>query len=144
MSDQKNNNNKGVLRDKSLNLAVRIIKMCRYLREEKREFDISRQLFRSGTNPGAMVRESEYAESGIDFVHKLGIAQKELNETRYWLDLLLASDYINSQEYKSIMNDADEVMRLVTSSIKTRKKNIENEKRQQIMKPKNNKDENIE
>lgn len=116
--------NKGVMRDKSFNLALRIIKMCRYIREERREFDITKQLLKSGTNPGAMVRESEYAETGADFIHKLGIAQKELNESRYWIDLLYAAEYIQESEYRSIMEDVDEVMRLVTRSIKTRKQNL--------------------
>ena len=116
--------NKGVMRDKSFNLALQIIKMCRYIREERREFDITKQLLKSGTNPGAMVRESEYAETGADFIHKLGIAQKELNESRYWIDLLYAAEYIQESEYRSIMEDVDEVMRLVTRSIKTRKQNL--------------------
>ena len=131
-------NNKGVMRDKSFNLALRVVRMCRYLRIEKKEFDIAKQLFKSGTNPGAMVRESEYAETGADFVHKLGVAQKELNETRYWLDLLFASEYINKTEHDSMIKDTDEVMRLVTSSIKTRKQNLANEKKQRTRKPKNN------
>lgn len=131
-------NNKGVMRDKSFNLAVRVVRMCRYLRMEKKEFDIAKQLFKSGTNPGAMVRESEYAETGADFVHKLGVAQKELNETRYWLDLLFASEYINKTEHDSMMNDTDEVMRLVSSSIKTRKRNLANEKKKKTGKPNKN------
>ncbi|MBK8194866.1 MAG: four helix bundle protein [Lewinellaceae bacterium] len=117
-------NNKGALREKSFNLALRLIKMCRYIREERREFDITKQLLKSGTNPGAMVRESEYAETGADFIHKLGIAQKELNESRFWIDLLYAAEYIQEPEYRSIMEDVDEVMRLLTSSIKTRKQNL--------------------
>lgn len=117
-------NNKGGLREKSFNLALRLIKMCRYIREERREFGITKQLLKSGTNPGAMVRESEYAETGADFIHKLGIAQKELNETRYWIDLLYAADFIQESEFRSVMEDVDEVMRLLTSSIKTRKQNL--------------------
>lgn len=115
---------KGVLREKSFQLAVRIIKLCKHLRENKKEFEISRQLFKSGTNPGAMVRESEYAQSGPDFISKLEIAQKELNETRYWIELLFVSDYLSEAEKNSILNDVDEVMRLTTSSIKTRKANL--------------------
>jgi len=62
--------NRGVLREKSFQLAIRIVKLCKHLREKKKEFEISRQLFKSGTNPGAMVRESEYAQSGADFINK--------------------------------------------------------------------------
>ena len=112
--------NKGVLREKSFQLAVRTVRLCHYLREKKREFEITKQLFKSGTNPGAMVRESEYAQSGLDFINKLEVAQKELNETRYWVDLLLATDYLTGSEHKSMIDDTDEVMRLATSSIKTR------------------------
>lgn len=123
---------KGILREKSFQLAVRIVKLCRHLREQKKEFEISRQLFKSGTNPGAMVRESEYAQSGADFINKLEIAQKELNETRYWIELLYATDYLNESEMVSILNDVDEVMRLTTKSIKTRKANLESNKRERI------------
>ena len=124
--------NKGVLREKSFQLAIRIVRLCKHLREKKKEFEISRQLFKSGTNPGAMVRESEYAQSGADFVNKLEIAQKELNETRYWIELLNATDYLTEAEKISILNDVDEVMRLTTSSIKTRKTNLESNKKERI------------
>ncbi len=103
------------------------------LREKKREFEITKQLFKSGTNPGAMVRESEYAQSGLDFINKLEVAQKELNETRYWVDLLLATDYLTGSEHKSMIDDTDEVMRLATSSIKTRKAHLEQEKKKPIV-----------
>ncbi|MBC7777083.1 MAG: four helix bundle protein [Phycisphaerae bacterium] len=121
--------NKGILREKSFQLAIRIVKLCKHLREKKKEFEISSQLFRSDTNPGAMVRESEYAQSGADFINKLEVAQKELNETRYWIELLYATDYLTEGEKISILNDVDEVMRLTTSSIKTRKANLESNKK---------------
>jgi four helix bundle protein len=123
--------NKGVLREKSFLRAIRIVKLCKHLREQKKEYEISRQLFKSGTNPGAMVRESEYAQSGADFINKLEVAQKELNETRYWIELLFATDYLTESEKISILNDVDEVMRLTTSSIKTRKSNLESRKKAQ-------------
>ena len=121
--------NKGVLREKSFLLAIRIVRLHKHLREQKKEYEISRQLFKSGTNPGAMVRESEYAQSGADFINKLEVAQKELNETRYWIELLFATDYLLESEKVSILNDVDEVMRLTTSSIKTRKANLESSKK---------------
>jgi len=124
--------NKGILREKSFQLAIRIVKLCKHLRENKKEFEISRQLFKSGTNPGAMVRESEYAQSGVDFINKLEVAQKELNETRYWIELLNATDYLTESEKISILNDVDEIMRLTTSSIKTRKANLESSKKAPI------------
>jgi four helix bundle protein len=71
-----------------------------------------------------MVREAANAESGIDFIHKLSIEQKEISETQYWLELLSATNYLNLVEYFSIDNDAEEIMRLLTSSILTKKKNL--------------------
>jgi four helix bundle protein len=112
------------LREKSMNMAIRIVRLCHYLSNEKREFIISKQLFRAGTNPGAMVRESANAESGLDFIHKLSIAQKETGETQYWLELLFKTGYLTETEYQSINADADEIMRLLRSSILTRKKNL--------------------
>jgi four helix bundle protein len=79
---------------------------------------------RSGTSVGAMVREAEHSESKADFIHKLAIAQKEINETLYWLELLYASEYITISEFDSIYNDAVEIIKLITSSIKTTKQNF--------------------
>ena len=120
--------NKGILREKSFQLAVRIIKLCQYLRETKKEYEMTKQLFKSGTNPGAMVRESEYAQSGEDFINKLEIAQKELNETNYWLELLHITHFLTETEFNSIVDSVNEVMRLTTSSIKTRKSNLKAQK----------------
>ncbi len=112
------------LRDKSFQFAVRIVRLNRYLIGEKKEYLLSKQILRSGTNPGAMVREAANAESGPDFIHKLGVAQKEIGETQYWLELLFATDYINDVEFHSLFKDSDEVMRLIRSSILTKKKNL--------------------
>ena len=112
------------LREKSFLLAVRIVRLYRYLTEEKKEFVLSKQLLRSGTNPGAMVREAANAESGLDFVHKLGVAQKETGETQYWLELLFISEYLTEAEYQSINNDTEEVMKIIRSSILTKKKKL--------------------
>ena len=87
---------------------------------------MSKQLMRSGTSVGAMIREAEFAESKSDFVHKMAIAQKEINETLYWLELLNASEYLTVQQFESINTDAVEIMKLITSSIKTAKKLIIN------------------
>ncbi len=113
-----------VLRDKTFQFSVRIVRLYRYLVEEKREFALSKQILRSGTNPGAMIREAINAESGIDFVHKLAIAQKETSETQYWLELLYLTNYLSKLEFESLFNDSDEIMRLIRSSILTKKKNL--------------------
>jgi four helix bundle protein len=93
--------------------------------EDKKEFIISKQLVRAGTNPGAMIREAQNAQSGKDFIHKLSIAQKEIGEAVYWLELLRETDYLNGPEFDSINSDIAEVMQLLTSSILTRKKNLQ-------------------
>lgn len=115
---------KNVLKDKSFAFAIRIVRLRRYL-QEKQEFDISRQLLRSGTAIGALIREAEFAESVADFIHKMSIAQKEANESQYWLDLLVSTDYIERNAYESIRSDIDELIKLLTSSIKTAKANGE-------------------
>jgi len=81
-------------------------------------------LLRSGTAIGALHREAEQAESKADFIHKLAIAQKECNETIYWLELLQKTDYINHSQFEGINTDAVELIKLLTSIIKTTKRNI--------------------
>ncbi|MBI1225997.1 MAG: four helix bundle protein [Bacteroidetes bacterium] len=112
------------LKEKSFGLAVRIVRLSKYLMEEKKAFVLSKQIMRCGTNPGAMVREAANAESGSDFIHKLSIAQKETGETQYWLDLLFATNYISQSEFDSLSKDVEEVMKLISKSIITKKKNM--------------------
>lgn len=115
-----------VVKDKSFAFSVRIVKLYQYLCEQKREFVLSKQLLRSGTSVGAMVREAEHAESKLDFKHKMAIAQKEMNETIYWLELLQATDYLTIEQFESINVNAVEIIKLITSIIKTVKTNINN------------------
>jgi four helix bundle protein len=110
-----------VLKNKSFGFAVRIVKLYKYLNENKKEFILSKQILRSGTSVGAMIRESEHAESKSDFVHKMAIAQKEINETIYWLELLKETDFISNKEFESIHANAIEIIKMITSSIKTAK-----------------------
>ena len=116
-------NSKNVLKVKSTAFAFRIIRLIRHVQQSQREFVLTKQLLRSGTSIGANIRESEYAESPSDFVHKLGSAQKEANETIYWLELFFADGILSEPEFQSIYADAEELMKLLTSSIKTKKKN---------------------
>ncbi len=83
-----------IVKDKSFAFALRVVKLAKYLESEKKEFVLSRQVLRSGTAIGALVREAEHAESRADFVHKMNIALKEASETLYWLDLLHQGGYI--------------------------------------------------
>jgi four helix bundle protein len=120
INDMKEN----IVKNKSFTFAVRIVKLYQYLCENKREFVLSKQLLRSGTSVGAMIREAEHAETKNDFKHKLAIAQKEINETIYWLELLKETAYLNDQEFISINEDATEIIKLLTTIIKSVKSNI--------------------
>jgi four helix bundle protein len=115
-----------VLKIKSFAFAVRIVNLYRYLTIEKKEFVLSKQLLKSGTSIGAMVSESEHSESKLDFIHKLAIAQKENNETIYWLELLFTTKYLEEIEYKSLNEDAVELIKIITSIIVKTKQNKEN------------------
>ena len=110
-----------IIKNKSFVFALRIVKLYQYLTESKREFVLSKQLLRSGTSIGALVRESEHAESKADFIHKLSISLKEANESDYWLELLFKSNYIDEREYNSIKIDLEEILKLLVSIIKTSK-----------------------
>jgi len=82
---------------------------------------MSKQILRSGTSVGAMIREAEHSESKPDFIHKMAIAQKEINETLYWLELLNVTGYISEEMFTTLNKDAIEIIKLLTSSIKTAK-----------------------
>ena len=110
-----------VIKTKSFDFSVKIVKLYKSISSDQKEFELSRQLLRSGTSIGAMVRESEQAESRADFIHKLSIALKEANETDYWLDLLKESDYISDLEHNEMKDDVGELLKLLTKIIKTSK-----------------------
>ena len=109
---------KNVIVDKSLAFAVRIVKMSRYLREEKSEYELASQLLRSGSSIGANVHEAIYGQSRKDFVSKMSIALKEASETGYWLKLLYQSEVLSREQYESINKDSEELIRLLTSIVK--------------------------
>ena len=113
-----------IIKNKSFSFAIRIIKLYKFLVENKKEYILSKQLLRSGTAIGALVREAQNAESSADFVHKLGMAQKENDETLYWLELLFETHYLEEKEYVSIQQDANELLKMIRSSIMTSKRNI--------------------
>lgn len=119
---------KNIVAEKSIAFAIRIVKAYKFLITEHKEYVLSKQLLKSGTAIGALVRESEHAESKADFVHKMSIALKEANETNYWLFILKEADYLNENEYESIRNDCDELIRLLVSIVKTTKKSIQDAK----------------
>lgn len=115
-----------IIKTKSLAFAIRIVKVYKYLLKEEKEFVLSKQLLRSGTAIGAMIREAEQAESNADFIHKMAVAQKEANETDYWLVLLNESGYINKKQFDSINTDIKELNKILASIIITSKKKRDN------------------
>ena len=114
-----------ILKKKSFDFALRIVKLYKYLQEEKKEYIMSKQLMCSGTSVGAMVYEAEFGESISDFAHKMAIAQKEISESLYWLELLHVAEYLTVEQFESLNTDALEIIKLITSSILTAKKKIE-------------------
>ena len=112
-----------LIKAKSYMFAIRIVKAYQFLTEEQKEFVLSKQMLRSGTAVGALIRESEHAESRADFIHKMSIALKEANETEYWLLLLHDTGYLEKKIYESIVSDCQELIRMLISIIKTSKKN---------------------
>ena len=116
--------NKGPLCQKSFAFALRVVKLAKYLQSEKKEFVLSRQVLRSGTAIGALVREAEHAESKADFTHKMNIALKEANETLYWLELLHQAEYIADQSFASIRLDNEELIKLLVAIVKTSREGV--------------------
>ncbi len=115
---------KSILVVKSYAFAVRIVNLVQFLRKEKSEYVLSKQVLRSGTAIGALIREAEFAQSKSDFVHKLSIALKEANETDYWICLLKETNYISVSEYESLASDCSELIYILISSIKTVKNKL--------------------
>ena len=115
---------KNILKEKSFSFAVRTVNLYKHLCEEKNEFTLSKQVLRSGTAVCAMVREAEYSESKADFIHKMAIALKEINETLYWLELMCKTEYLSSAAFNSMNNDAVELIKMLTSIIKTSKSSL--------------------
>lgn len=110
-----------VLGDKSFSFAVRIVKLAMLLRKERQEYVLSKQLLRSGTAIGALVREAFYGESRADMAHKYAIALKEAHETIYWLELLTATSHLSERESASILPEATELLKILTSTVKSLK-----------------------
>ncbi len=112
---------KSILKDNSFKFAIEIIKLYKNLVVSKKEFVLSKQLLKSGTSVGALIREAQNAESKNDFIHKLAIAQKECDETMYWLELLHESNFIELSEFVKIQDSASSLLRMIRSSILTMK-----------------------
>lgn len=115
--------NKGVLKNKSYVFAIRIVKLAQFL-QENREHVLSKQILKSGTSIGALIREAEFAQSTLDFIHKMSISLKEANETSYWLSLLHDTNYIEGNLFNSLQKDCAELISLLVSIVKTTKSNL--------------------
>ncbi len=115
------NKKENIVADKSKSFAIRVIKLYQYLKSEKQEYVLSKQLLRSGTSIGANVKEAIRGQSKADFISKMNIALKEASETEYWLELLFETEYIDKKQFDSIYSDNQEVLKLLVSIVKTSK-----------------------
>jgi four helix bundle protein len=111
-----------VIQEKSYNFALRIVRLYKYLCDEKKEFVLSKQVLIAGTYVGAHIKAAQEAESKSVFIHEMSIALRKASETEYWLQLLHDSDYIDDKAFESIGADCTEIMKLLTSIIKTSKR----------------------
>lgn len=126
MNEREANSKPNPLKDKSFQFALKIVKLFKFLTEQKKEYVMSKQLLRSGTSIGANVREAQNAQIKADFIHKFSIAQKECDETLYWLELLHQSGFLQENEFMPIHIEANELLKMLRSSILTTKQNINN------------------
>ena len=110
-----------IIQEKSFLFAIRIVKLNQYLREVKGEFVLSKQLLRCGTSIGANIAESQQAQSRADFISKMSIALKETSETKYWLRLLNATEYISETEFESIYQNCIEIEKILVTIVKSAK-----------------------
>jgi four helix bundle protein len=110
-----------VLRDKSYVFALAIVKICRVVSNVEKEYVLSRQLLKSGTSIGALIREAEHAQSAADFISKMSIALKEANETAYWIMLLRDSNLLDPPKAAQLISDNTELISMLVATIKTSK-----------------------
>lgn len=120
---------RNVIRDKSFDFSVRIINLYKLLTGERKEYVLSKQLLRSSTSIGANIEEGVAAFSKKEFVVKLQISYKEAFEAYYWIKLLFKTEFINEAEFKSLEKDVEEIIKLLTTILKTTKQNINETKK---------------
>lgn len=110
-----------MIEEKTFSFAVKVVDVCDRLCKNKREYVLSKQLLRSGTSIGANVSEAEQAQSRPDFISKMSIALKETSETKYWIKLLTATNYLSDTESSSILADCIEIEKILVSIVKSSK-----------------------
>jgi len=118
-----------IIKEKSFHFALAIIQTYKMLVYKRKEYILSKQLLRSGTSIGAMIREAEHAQSKSDFIHKLSIAQKECNEVLYWIDLLNQSKFLDRNDFEELKISGIELMKLLTSILRSSKRNLQTKSR---------------
>lgn len=111
------------IKDKSFEFAITIVETYKFLVQEKKEYILSKQVLRSGTSIGAEVSEATYAQSKKDFIHKMSIAEKEASETVYWIKLLFQTDYFDAKQYDLLLYKSEELLKILTSILKSSKNN---------------------
>lgn len=119
--------NENAAKEKSFAFAVRCVKLYIYLKEHKQEYDLARQLLRSGTSIGANIKEGLFAQSKADFLAKMSIAKKEAAETEYWLELLQEVGILNEKESSSMLEQCRELIKILVSTCKSSKKDKSND-----------------
>ena len=112
-----------ILAEKSINFGARIVRCHHFLCKEKKEFVLSKQIYRSGTSIGANIHEGIFTQSKADFISKFSIALKEAGETSYWLKLLYRTDYLEEHFFTSLHDDCEELIKILTATIKSSKDN---------------------
>lgn len=117
-----------VLKTKSYDFAIRIVKLAQFLQNDRKEFVLSRQILKSGTSIGTLIRQAEFGQSKADFINKMSIALKEANETHYWLSLIYDTNFVDERMSVSLQSDCSEIIALLVSTVKTTKRNSEERK----------------
>lgn len=112
-----------ILQEKSYKFALRIVKLSQYLNDEKHEFVLSKKILDSGTAVGVLVEEARQGENRTDFSQKLSVANKEAFKTNFWLRLLRDGGFLSEQQAKSLLNDCEELQKMLISSLKTTRSN---------------------
>jgi four helix bundle protein len=115
-----------IILDKSFSFAVRVVKLYKYLKDDKNEYILSKQLIRSGTSIGANVNEAQEGQTKKDFIAKMSIASKEARESKYWIQLLIKTEYLSIEDKhtQSLLSDSEELIKLLTSIVKSSMKKL--------------------
>ncbi len=114
-----------ILLEKSYLFALRIVKLCRFLNDEKHEFVISKQVLFTGTSTGSQIEEAQQGENRVDFLHQISTANKHAFKTNYWLRLLHDSDCLSEKQFQSLLEDCEELQKILIATLKTTRKTIE-------------------